>query len=155
MTELTDSLKSILLKVAIELKRLGWKPNSKTNEIDIHQGYIDMYKEYDWSQDQLPPVSVTMNVNLTLAPNPEQHSTYYIIYKNETSLWIDHIGGNDSNSDSDVDVVFSEQDSRNQEKIVQAAKLINSQVRQTSDYEAEQFAENNAETFGYAEKDQF
>ena len=95
-TNLNELQRALLIKIAIELKRLGWKPNTQSNNIDIAQGFVSMYKEYTVSYNL--QIGVESGVDITLAPEGDQN---YVKYDKQLSLWTDDLGGKDYTDDGD------------------------------------------------------
>ena len=127
-SQITESLKAILLKIAIELKKLGWTPDTTANEIDIFQGHLGMFKNHTWEGGgDAPDVSTDIIMDMHFEQN-EQNQVYFLVYKTDYSMWVDDVGGSDVMDNGDLDTPFTEQDVNNVAKFVEAAKKIDNQV---------------------------
>jgi hypothetical protein len=147
--QLSEPLKAILLKIALELKKMGWKSDSRSNEIDVFQGHLGMFKEYNWQGNgEVPDVDVNMVIDMRFEKN-EQNNVYFLVYKTNYSMFVQDVGGSDKSEDSDVDVPFTEQDVNNIPKFIEAAKKINDHVSQTAD----EYAYEHAQTSGQEHHD--
>jgi hypothetical protein len=145
---LSDSLKALLVKIATELKKYGWKANAETSEIDLHQGHIPLTKEYTYNQDR-PPVDVTLQIDMSLGANDPQ-GPWYIFYDITYNFYVDSVGSTAKNGNSDLDIEFTEQDINNLEKIVLAAKKLNFDIIKYSDeYASEYSNESHGDWDGY------
>lgn len=137
--QLSDSMKAILVKIALELKRLGWKSDSQTNEIDVFQGHLGMYKNTEWrgnGPDELPDVQIDISIDMSFAQN-EQNGVYFLVFNESFSLSIDGASGSEKQEQSDLNIDFSDADVNNIAKIQQAAKELNEHVQ------------NNVDEYGY------
>lgn len=150
MDNLSESLKAILLKVAMELKKFRWKADTQSNEIDMFQNHLGMFKDYLWQGDgEVPDVDVTIAIDMTFSQN-EQNGVYFIVYKTDYSMFVQDVGGNDKTEDSDVDEPFTERDINNISKFIEAAKKINDHTIQRADeYAYEHAQESNREYHDY------
>jgi len=134
---LSDSMKAILIKIALELKKLGWRSDSQTNEIDVFQGHLGMYKNSEWRGDNdLPDVQVDVTIDMSFAQN-EQNSVYFLVFKESYSMFVEGAGSGEKQQQNDVSVDFSESDVNNFAKIQQAAKELNQHIQK------------NVEEYGY------
>ena len=126
---LSDSMKAILIKIALELKKSGWKSNSQTNEIDVFQGHLGMFKDMEWrGNDDLPDVQIDVYVNMSFAQN-EQNDVYFLVFNESYSMFVDGVGSTEKQGKSDLDIDFSETDVNNIVKIQQSAKNLNDRIR--------------------------
>lgn len=134
----------------MELKKLRWKTNVATSEINIFQGHLDMSKDYIYDGGgENPDVDVTVGIDMTFRPN-EQNNVYFLVYTANYSMFVQDIGGSDREENSDVDVPFTEVDVNNIAKFIEAAKKINDQVMQTADeYAYEHSQESGGEHQDY------
>jgi hypothetical protein len=147
--QLSEPLKAILLKVAMELKKFRWVPDTQSNEIDVFQGHLSMSKEYPWQGDtEVPDVDVTITVDMHFAQN-EQNGVYFLVYHSDYSAFVQDVGGNDKSEDSDIDVPFTERDVNNIPKFIEAAKKINDQTT----HAAEEFAYEHSQASSQAHHD--
>ena len=138
--QLSESLKAILLKIALELKKLGWKPDAQSNEIDVFQGHLSMSKEWDYDNDsELPAVNVVQAVDMSFSPN-EQNGVNFLIYKAYYQLFVEGAGGNDTEEDGDLGLDFTDQDANNLAKIQTAAKQIDQEVGSAAEEKAYAYA---------------
>jgi hypothetical protein len=145
-TQLSEPLKAILLKVAMELKNLRWKSNSNTNEINVFQGHLEMFKNFIWQGDgEVPDVEVDMSIDVGFSRN-EQNNVYFIVYNTNYNLYVQNVGGSDKHHNTDIDVPFTEQDLNNVVKFKEAAKKINDQTIQLANNFAYEYSQesNNA-----------
>jgi hypothetical protein len=141
--QISEPLKAILIKVAIELKKLGWIPDSQTNEIDVFQGHIGMSKEHIWDKDaNLPNVDVDIGLDLRFEQNI-QNQVFFLVYDIDYRMFIQSVGGDDRRENSDVDVPFTEQDVNNIAKFQEAAKKINTESVSAADRFAYEFAQES------------
>jgi hypothetical protein len=138
---LTEPLKALLLKIATELKKYGWKANVETSEIDIHQGHIPVSKEYFWKEGN-PGVTVSIELDFTFKSN-QPSGPWFIVYDVVYNFYIDSVDSTSMAENSDVDIEFTEQDVNNLEKIVVGAKQLNSNIVSSSDQYAEEFSQEN------------
>lgn len=142
-SSLSEPLKAILLKIAMELKKYSWKPNSQTNEIDIFQSHVEMYKEYTWDgENDNPDVELTVTTDLKLENN-QQNGVYFLVYNTKYNMFIQGVGGDDKSDDSDLDITFDEQDVSNIGKFQIAAKQINDKLVSLANEYAYEFAREN------------
>lgn len=143
-TQLSEPLKAILLKIAMELKKFRWKTNVHTSEISVFQGHLDMAKDYIYDGGgENPDVDVTIGIDMTFQRN-EQNNVYFLTYQATYSNFVQGVGGSDRENNSDIDIPFTEQDVNNQAKFVEAAKKINDQTMQ----EADQYAYEHSQESG-------
>jgi len=141
--QISESIKAILIKIALELKKLGWKSESQSNEIDIHQNHLGMFKESDWDgQHDLPDVSVVQGVDMRFKKN-EQNNVYFLTYESNYQLFVDGVGGDDIKENGDLDVDFLEHDVSNMNKIQKAASQISKDISEEANEKAHTFAENS------------
>jgi hypothetical protein len=127
--QLPDSMKAILVKIALELKKLGWKSDSQTNEIDVFQGHLGMYKNTEWRGDgKLPDVQIDVSVDMSFAQN-EQNNVNFLVFNESYSLFIDGVGSSEKQEQADLSIDFSEADVNNIAKFQQAAKELNAHVQ--------------------------
>jgi hypothetical protein len=138
---LSEPLKAILIKIATELKKYGWKANSQTSDIDLHQGHIPLTKEYTWNEDR-PSVDVTLQIDLSFGSNTPQ-GPWYIIYDIHYQFYVDSVGSSAKNDDSDMEVPFTEQDVNNLEKIVVTTKKLNYDIIKYSDEYAYEYSQES------------
>jgi hypothetical protein len=142
--QLSEPLKAILLKIAMELKKFRWKTNVHTSEISVFQGHLDMSKDYIYDGGgENPDVDVTIGIDMTFQRN-EQNNVYFLTYQSTYSNFVQGVGGSDRENNSDIDVPFTEQDVNNQTKFIEAAKKINDQTMQ----EADQYAYEHSQESG-------
>jgi hypothetical protein len=165
--QLSDSMKAILVKIALELKRLGWKSDSQTNEIDVFQGHLGMYKNTEWRGEQwrgsgpgeLPDVQIDISIDMSFAQN-EQNGVYFLVFNESYSLSLDGASGSEKQEQSDLNIDFSEADANNIVKIQQAAKELNEHVQGNVDEHGYEYAQEsyadwkdyNASGTAYADK---
>lgn len=141
--QLSDSMKAILIKIALELKKLGWKSDSQTNEIDVFQGHLGMYKNTEWRGDgELPDVQIDVSLDLSFAQN-EQNGVYFLIFNESYSLYVDGVGSSEKQDRADLSTDFSEADVNNVAKIQQAAKELNRHVEVKVDEYGYEYAQES------------
>lgn len=138
---LSEPLKAILVKIATEMKKYGWRANSETSEIDLHQGHIPLTKEYTWNEDR-PPVDVTLQIDMSLGSNKPE-GPWYIFYEINYNFYVDSVGSSAKNDSSDLEVQFTEQDVSNLEKIVVAAKKLNFDILKYADEYASDYSQES------------
>ncbi len=142
---LSDSMKAILIKIALALKSHGWVSDKETNEIEVYQGYLSAYKEFSWDGDSdLPNVAIDCVAKLSFEQN-EQNQVYFLVYSEDYSLFIDGVGNSQKNSDSDLNIPFSESDVNNTAKFQQAANEINNHFNKSSSELGYEFAQESYE----------
>lgn len=140
---LSDKMKSILLKIGLELKKFGWKPNSKTSEIDIHQGHLELYRDFAWDgEGELPNVNGTVGIDITFGQN-EQNNVHFLVYNVIADLNADGVQSTEKNTDSDWDQPFTEQDVNNASKIQLASKQIHGHVNEFFEIESYEYAQES------------
>jgi hypothetical protein len=120
---LSDSLKAILVKIALELKKKKWVSDPETNELDIAQNHLSLSKTYSFNNG----VDVGVHIEMTLAPGEGGH---YVIFKEEYLIDCGHI--EDKFGNSDASPVFTQKDSSNTEKIQLAASEIEKRIQSKS-----------------------
>ncbi len=147
-TQLSEPLKAILLKVAMELKRnYRWIPDIKSNEIDIFQGHLSMFKEYIWEGGgETPNVDVSITIDMHFKKN-EQNNVYFLAYNAYYSLWIEGVGGTDREEYGDVEIPFTENDVNNISKFIDAAKKINQQSMDSAEEFAYNYSQESSQEF--------
>lgn len=159
--QLSDSAKATLIKIALELKKMGWKSNSHTSEIDIFQGHIGMHKDSIWNgNNELPDVQVDVFIDMSFERN-EQNDVYFLVFNESYSLFVEGAGSSEKQkrSDMSIDFVFKA-DANNIAKIRLAAKELNDHVNSNIDeygYEYSQESYNawkqyNASGTAYADR---
>lgn len=142
--QLSDSMKAILVKIALELKKMGWKSNSQTNEIDVFQGHLGMYKELVWEGDvDLPDINVDVNIDMGFSLIEE--GEYFLVLNEEYSLFAEGVGSSQKVNESDLDVSFSERDVSNQLEIQNAAKKINVNVLERVDKYGYEYSQESSQ----------
>jgi hypothetical protein len=148
--QITDNFKAILIKIALELKKRGWKANPQSSEINIFQGHIELSKEFPWDgQGNLPDVDVSLGLDLTVDPT-DSPTEYMVSYKTDISLWIDNVGGDDESITGQSDVYFTEQDANNIAKIQNVANKLNFEINNSASGMAEKYAgEGNSDFQSY------
>lgn len=141
--QLSDSMKAILVKIALELKKLGWKSDSQTNEIDVFQGHLGMYKNTEWRGDgELPDVQIDISIDMSFAQN-EQNGVYFLVFNESYSLFVEGAASNEKQEESDLSIDFSEADVNNIVKIQQAAKELNGHVQVNVDEHGYEYAQES------------
>jgi hypothetical protein len=127
--QLSDSMKAILVKIALELKKLGWKSDSQSNEIDVFQGHLGVFKNTEWRGDgELPDVQIDVSIDMSFAQN-EQNGVHFLVFNESYSLFVDGVGSSEKQEQSDLSIDFSEADANNVAKIQQATKELNAHVQ--------------------------
>lgn len=131
--QLSDSMKAVLVKIALELRKMGWTSDSKTNEIDVFQGHLEMYKKSEWSDNRnLPDVQIDVSLDMSFVQN-EQNNVYFLVFKESYSMFVEGADSSEKREESDLSIDFSETDINNIVKIQQAAKVLNSRVQTNID----------------------
>lgn len=141
--QLSDSMKAILIKIALELKRLGWKSDSQTNEIDVFQGHLGMFKNTEWRGDgELPDVQIDISIDLSFSQN-EQNGVYFLVFNEAYSLSVDGASGSEKQERGDLSVDFSESDINNAVKFQQAAKELNEHIQSKIEEHGYEYAQES------------
>lgn len=141
--QLSDSMKAILIKIALELKKLGWKSDSHTNEIDVFQGHLGMYKNAEWrGNGELPDVQIDVDVDMTFDQN-EQQNVYFLVFSESYSLSVDGASGSEKQERGNLSLDFSESDANNVAKIQQAAKELNVHVQKNIEEHGYEYAQES------------
>lgn len=159
---LSDSMKAILIKIALELKKLGWKSDSQTNEIDVFQGHLGIYKNTEWrGNNELPNVQIDVSVDMSFDKN-EQNDVYFLVFNESYSLFVEGAGSSEKQDRGNLSLDFSETDSNNISKIQQSAKELTDHVQKNIEehgyeYSQESYAdwkEYNSNGSAYADKNE-
>jgi hypothetical protein len=146
-SQLSESLKAILLKIAIELKKLRWKPDTTANEIDVFQGHLGMFKNYFWEgNEDTPDVSVDIIMDMHFEQNG-QNNVHFLVYKTDYSLWVDGVGGSDRIDNGNIDIPFTEQDVNNVAKFIEVARKLNDQIIQKAEEVAYEYSQESSRRY--------
>lgn len=118
-------LKAILIKIALELKKLGWKVDGNTSDIHLDDNALLLFKTYQTKND------TSIKVSLQDYPDEKVVSPVYDI---ESSIWIDNANDyHDISKHNDVDASFSYTTPVDDTEIKKAAVIINKQVESEID----------------------
>jgi hypothetical protein len=132
-----------LVKIALELKKMGWKSDSQTNEIDVFQGHLGIYKTTEWrGNEELPDVHIDVSVDISFDKN-EQNDVYFLVFNESYSLFVQGVGSNEKQDRSNLSVDFSESDVNNVAKIQQTAKELNIHVQKNIEEYGYEFAQES------------
>lgn len=134
---MNEKIQAILLKITIELKKLGWTTSPDWQITLKSEEYVSLVKDIGVSgeiNDNEFKDNVQTHIDMKLLSSDEV--TYFPEYTVYANLFIDSVGSKDLSYKMDVDVSFMDKEFTNENKIVLAAKKID---RRISDYIEKEF----------------
>jgi hypothetical protein len=147
---MNEKIQAVLLKLVIELKKLGWSAGEDWQITLKGEGHVPLMK--------MVPVQGTMNneewhdhveIAMDLKLDSGDEITYFPDYTIFGQIFIDGGDNMDIAYKMDADVAFTKEDFKNGEKIVGAARKINRLIDDHVQNQYYKYIDDNTENIQY------